>query len=1152
MKAERDELTLQVFPILRKVCEERGISWGEVDLRWGIPEEKKGEVLSTCLKFIDDCRPYFIGILGERYGWIDSSIPDNVKDDYPWVKEHADKSITELEILHGVLRKPEMEAHAFFYFRDKAYLESEKFKVAVKEEDRANFFEINGELSQKLADLKKRILDSGFPVKENYPDPVRFGEFVKEDLMRVIDKLAPRPAPLTEEEQSSAALDREDMAHEAFAASRFGIYIPRQEYFNRLDAHASDDGQPLMILGESGSGKSALLAHWAFRYRAQHPDDLVLVHFVGASSKSTDWAFMLRRFMGEFKRHFSMTEEIPAQNDALIVAFANWLSMAGAHGRVILIIDSLNQLDDRNGAPDLVWLPPTIPENICLVLSTLPGRPLDAFRKRKWPTMDVEPLTVSERNALITCYLKKYHKALSIGAKEELASAPQCEKPLFLRALLEEVRIHGVFEKLIDQIRNYLTAQTVDALYDMILARYESDYDRDRHGLVKDAVSLIWAARRGLSKAELMDLLGANGKPLPDAYWAPLYLAMEHSLIEKGGLITFFHDYFKQAVSRRYFLEDNDINNIRIKLATYFYTQEISPRKIEELPFQLSELKEWGKLKSLLSDSEFFIRAWDFDQFTLKHYFSEIENYGKISIPKLFETQITSPTKYHPEFIERLVRLLDDMGYSKEIFSLVTILKKLYWNKKLFEKLMWLLNLQMFYSDGVGGSEKLQYIREMEEICILIPDRKHIAQYKYNMAKIFKDLDNFTQAMHLLKETELICKETNDQYGLQLSLGLQANILARLGQYQEAIKLYETKEQIARQLGNIETLVSTLGNHTITLLQMNDFGNIGKLLDEMEQKARYIGDINNLQACLGYKAELAIIRNEVDNAINYLDERGEICKQSNNITWICQNQGMYARISMIKGDLLNAWRIYQQIENTLKEMHQCNELRIANLFNQAVLLHIYCKKPEKAFPLYKKVYDLAHEKNLSYLAERVDPYIKKSQLEIARLQYNKLDNEKSINTEKIDSAVILNDQGCVLEIEGKLDDALNMYEKALAINPHYAKAWNNKGVIFSKKLKFEDAIAAFNRATNINPSDAQAWSNLGSVYMETGRDNEAIASYERAISINPNRPEFHYLKGLALKKVGKNAEALEEYEKVLLIQPNYIFARAEIEEIKRR
>ncbi|MDD5189223.1 MAG: DUF4062 domain-containing protein, partial [Methanoregula sp.] len=331
MKAERDELTLRVFPALRKVCEERGIAWGEVDLRWGIPEEKKGEVLSTCLKFIDECRPHFIGMLGERYGWVEETAPEGVIKDYPWITDHKGKSITELEILHGVLNNPAMAGHAYFYFRDPVYIKT------LPESQQADLLESPTE--QEIADygqeeagkraehrkdqlvaLKKRIKESGLPYRENYPDPIAFGELVKEDLMRVIDSLAPPPAPLTDAERASAALDREDMAHEAFAASRFGVYIPRQEYFERLDAHVAGDSPPLVVLGDSGSGKSALLAHWAFRYRHRHPDDLVLVHFVGASSDSTDWTDMLRRFMGEFKRKFFITEEIPVQDDALMAA----------------------------------------------------------------------------------------------------------------------------------------------------------------------------------------------------------------------------------------------------------------------------------------------------------------------------------------------------------------------------------------------------------------------------------------------------------------------------------------------------------------------------------------------------------------------------------------------------------------------------------------------------------------------------------------------------------------------------------------------------------------------------------------------------------------------------------------------------------------
>jgi len=41
MQEEREELIKRIFPQLRKRCEARGVIWGEVDLRWGIPDEVK-------------------------------------------------------------------------------------------------------------------------------------------------------------------------------------------------------------------------------------------------------------------------------------------------------------------------------------------------------------------------------------------------------------------------------------------------------------------------------------------------------------------------------------------------------------------------------------------------------------------------------------------------------------------------------------------------------------------------------------------------------------------------------------------------------------------------------------------------------------------------------------------------------------------------------------------------------------------------------------------------------------------------------------------------------------------------------------------------------------------------------------------------------
>ena len=92
----------------------------------------------------------------------------------------------------------------------------------------------------------------------------------------------------------------------------------------------------------------------------------MLLHFIGASPYSADWAAMLRPILGEFNRRLDLKVKIPDKPDALRLTFANALHMAAAKGKVVLVLDALNQLEDRDGAPDLVWLPPAIPANVRL------------------------------------------------------------------------------------------------------------------------------------------------------------------------------------------------------------------------------------------------------------------------------------------------------------------------------------------------------------------------------------------------------------------------------------------------------------------------------------------------------------------------------------------------------------------------------------------------------------------------------------------------------------------------------------------------------------------------------------------------------------------------------------------------------------------
>jgi hypothetical protein len=51
---------------------------------------------------------------------------------------------------------------------------------------------------------------------------------------------------------------------------------------------------------------------------------------------------------------------------------------------------------------------------------------------------------------------------------------------------MEEIWVHGVYEKLVDQVRDLPTAENSPTLYEKILARYEEDYETDRRSCRKD------------------------------------------------------------------------------------------------------------------------------------------------------------------------------------------------------------------------------------------------------------------------------------------------------------------------------------------------------------------------------------------------------------------------------------------------------------------------------------------------------------------------------------------------------------------------------------------------------------------------------------------------------------------------------------------
>jgi Tfp pilus assembly protein PilF len=132
---------------------------------------------------------------------------------------------------------------------------------------------------------------------------------------------------------------------------------------------------------------------------------------------------------------------------------------------------------------------------------------------------------------------------------------------------------------------------------------------------------------------------------------------------------------------------------------------------------------------------------------------------------------------------------------------------------------------------------------------------------------------------------------------------------------------------------------------------------------------------------------------------------------------------------------------------------------------------------------------------------------------------------------------------------GKYEEAVKQYEEALRIFPDYVEAHNNLGNLFMRLGKTEPAIAQFELAVKIMPDYASAHNNLGSALGKAGRTNDALAHFQQAARINPDYWEAHFNVGTSCLRQGRLDEARTEFETVLRLRPDFSPAKAALAQI---
>ena len=95
----------------------------------------------------------------------------------------------------------------------------------------------------------------------------------------------------------------------------------------------------------------------------------------------------------------------------------------------------------------------------------------------------------------------------------------------------------------------------------------------------------------------------------------------------------------------------------------------------------------------------------------------------------------------------------------------------------------------------------------------------------------------------------------------------------------------------------------------------------------------------------------------------------------------------------------------------------------------------------------------------------------------------------------------LKKKGAAAFTEGRFQDSLDGYEKALELEPGDAIAWHGKGMALLKLDRPREALAACDRAIELDPKMPSAWRDRANALAKLGRKDEALKAFDTSIDL---------------------------------------------------
>ena len=567
MQHERDMLRFKTLPQINEYLRTNyGQETTMIDLRWGINTDSNDErecmnkIIRTCLYEIDNCRPFMIVFIGDRYGTLIEK--EQFEKHFSTLEPYNSDvmGVTELEIRYAMQLAKDGNMNLLFYFRDMNY-------ENVSDEDKTNIYLDSEEVlikRNKLDTLKKEIT-------EKYPQSCKtykatwdsdnkklcgldeLSDCIFEDIKLLITKElgTPKKSPICIED--------------AFVSSKRMSFVGRQEEIVQINNFIqSQEHDIALLLGSVGVGKSSLMANIP-NFLKSETIDYVSV-FCGQSDSSDtalgvirNIVYRIRLLLGNIESHDNETlwtaNRWHQEMDTLIEKYINERKKT-----LVILIDAIDQMIQDIQTQKLYFLPYTHNGKIKVILSAVSDYKIESFL----PSLEhmtsicmLEPSRSEVEQVIDEVWLKYGKPIVSEQIKKELREKTLSNNYLYVNILLTRLTYIGleVFsdknnneQYLIDHISKII-ASFPDTLEDASKELLSVLGKKINEELAKEVFSFLCLSENGLRITDIQTLCDTK------------YNASDFSCIKKlMGTFLFERGDHRIDFTHKIFRENNNKN----------------------------------------------------------------------------------------------------------------------------------------------------------------------------------------------------------------------------------------------------------------------------------------------------------------------------------------------------------------------------------------------------------------------------------------------------------------------------------------------------------------------------------------------------------------------------------------------------------------